>query len=484
MTLARSAGWVLVAASGILFFSVPVADNDLWGHLYFGRDILDAAALPRLNEYSYTAPTYPWINHEIIAECVFAAVYGLCGPTGLVILKVAMGLATLGLMARTVRVRTDDWIALTLTLVLAASMMSFGYLVRPQLFTFLFTATMWHCLITELRTSSARGLALLPPLFAVWINTHGGVMAGMALLFVVSGLRFATGGRLHAAILLACVAALLVNPYGIELPAFLVEDLSKSRAISEWQSIPVLGMANLQFKIAFALVVLGVFGATRRDVPELVPVILVGLATFRHERHLPLFAIVAAPHVAVTISRLTTVLTRGRNLELSTAAATVVAAAMLTIATVQVRGAFRLWRAVDFGIFVSPAQFPIEAVATIKRQHLRGNLAVPFDWGEYAIWHLYPDCRVSIDGRYTTAYPDDVIRQSWTFVAAEPGWDAPLREASIALVGAAQAARRKLASDPEWAEIHSDSTACVFVRRGTRFIPSAVRAAPIPPSFP
>jgi hypothetical protein len=34
---------------------------------------------------------------------------------------------------------------------------------------------------------------------------------------------------------------------------------------------------------------------------------------------------------------------------------------------------------------------------------------LPFNWGEYAIWHFGPRLRVSIDGRRETVYSDRVV---------------------------------------------------------------------------
>src|SRR6516225_6640655 len=94
--------YMLVVTSGIYFFSPPVADNDLWGHIAFGREILQSRALPILNRYSYTEPMHPWINHEFAAECLFALLYDRLGAPALLALKVAAGLVTLGIVAWTV----------------------------------------------------------------------------------------------------------------------------------------------------------------------------------------------------------------------------------------------------------------------------------------------------------------------------------------------------------------------------------------------
>jgi hypothetical protein len=50
-----------------------------------------------------------------------------------------------------------------------------------------------------------------------------------------------------------------------------------------------------------------------------------------------------------------------------------------------------------------------DAIAFLRAHHVRGNMLTYFDWGEYAIWHLSPDVRVSMDGRRETVYSDEGI---------------------------------------------------------------------------
>ena len=50
---------------------------------------------------------------------------------------------------------------------------------------------------------------------------------------------------------------------------------------------------------------------------------------------------------------------------------------------------------------------PMEQRERFIRDHqLRGRMVTYFDWGEYAIWHLSPRVRVSLDGRRETVYSD------------------------------------------------------------------------------
>lgn len=55
-------------------------------------------------------------------------------------------------------------------------------------------------------------------------------------------------------------------------------------------------------------------------------------------------------------------------------------------------------------ILIDTKRFPIQAVQYLKKHQLGSKLGVQFDWGGYAIWHLYPSYLVSIDGRYASVY--------------------------------------------------------------------------------
>jgi hypothetical protein len=66
--------------------------------------------------------------------------------------------------------------------------------------------------------------------------------------------------------------------------------------------------------------------------------------------------------------------------------------------------------------------YPVGAVRFAVDHQIQGNLAVPFNWGEYVLWRLYPNCRVSRDGRYETVYPDSTVEMVDRFFAASGHW--------------------------------------------------------------
>ena len=128
---------LFVLASAPYFLFGNEADNDLWVHVLSGRLILAAGAIPRTDTLSYTAAGAPWVDHEWLAQCAFAWLFDHTGTTGLWLAKAAVGLATAAalwtIVARATRVA---WIRGTVML-LCLAVLSRGFAVRPQVFTYL-----------------------------------------------------------------------------------------------------------------------------------------------------------------------------------------------------------------------------------------------------------------------------------------------------------------------------------------------------------
>lgn len=74
-------------------------------------------------------------------------------------------------------------------------------------------------------------------------------------------------------------------------------------------------------------------------------------------------------------------------------------------------------------IEVDPDTYPIQALRFLAQNGIGGRVALPFDWGEVALWSLPPGSSVAVDGRFTTAYPQEVLDEAWRFMRGGAGWD-------------------------------------------------------------
>ena len=455
-------------SSLLYFFSYPEVDPDLWGHLFFGKQILEGGNLPSQNLYSYTAPEYPWINHEWLAEVVFYALFRFFGSPGLILFKVALGGGIVWIVDRCIRKKVPSLLVRTLTLVWIMAILSPGFNIRPQLFTYLFFAVFLF-LFYRYDEGKKATLYWAPPLMALWANLHGGFVAGLGAFGLFSfwtslrGLRNRDMKPVVTQVLIPLIIsgiALFLNPYGLDLLSFLVRDLLLDRPITEWMPIPPFDFSFLEFKLALFFVI--VFSARRDSWHrwDFILVLLTALLALRYQRHTPLFGIAAVPFLAAGIQRICHWLENA-------ARESILAAGLLALALYQIFWTSRIHLQHRFQLVVSPLEYPTQAANFLQRNGVRGNLAVPFDWGEYLIWKLYPEVRVSIDGRYTTAYPMEVIQNHWDWMEGKKGWRSLLERhpTEVAITRRYHPISSLLRNDTEWVYIYSDPVAFVFVRK-------------------
>jgi len=477
----------LVFAGAANIVSLTVADPDLWGHVLFGMDLIRSGKIPATDTFSYTSAGHPWINHELLSEVAFGAAYGRGGTVGLMLLKMAIGL-TIAILAYR-HLRSAGLPTLRAGIVLIAVLFAMRPVlgtIRPQLLTLLFFL-LTLLILDAAEKGRARRLWLLPPLFALWINTHGGVLAGLAVLALWSGahlsLSFRTDGsrddapsrRTIAAVLAASLLATLINPYGADLPLFLLKTATVARYdISEWHALELRSIAGALylFLLATAAVVLVKSKAERRPAPLLVLAFMAVLPLLAR-RHLALFALslavfladhlssvwaVAAPSVdgsAVGESR------RAALLQRATAGTTLVIALLFFGMTLPRMSCIPIRPRVSMG-------FPLRAVRLLREAAVEGRLAVHFDYGQYVIWHLSPAVRVSMDGRRETVYPDSVYQEALRFQTGVGVWDDVLRkrQTDMALVPKSTPTYNLLSLDPAWTAAYGDTLVGLFVREG------------------
>lgn len=477
------AALVVAGALALYFFSLTIADPDLWGHVRFGQDVLDAGAIVRPDPYSFLTGDQPWINHEWLAEVAFASVYDAFGAPGLIALKTAVALLVLGLALRHV----GGWgsgqaVALAAT---AGLLLPWLANVRPQMFTYL-GALLLLLILDGAERGRAGRIWWTPALFAVWVNLHGGVLAGAALLavwFVARALagagrsdRLAIGRRLVAPVLVS-IAALLVNPYGIRLPVFLITAATAPRPdIAEWAPIDVASPYGVVW-LAVMIVAAVALRSSRRSRPLASTLLLAGtaLSPLLAVRHAPLFAIafavVAGPHVvdgwtrAIAARRVPPPPAALRRM--APIAGAFAAAAFVALALPHFRC-----------IHIRPNDVPAAAIALVRETQVRGALAIYFDWGQYAIWHLGPRVRVSDDGRRETVYSPRARALNDRFTAGLGRWDDLLAAGpvDVALVSTDVPAVNLMKRKPGWRLVREDVRWALFARDGSPAMAELARA--------
>lgn len=483
-------GIVTLAAAARLLLPT-VADPDLWGHVLFGRRTL-AHGLERTDPFSYLSGDGPWINHEWLSEVAFGIVYDLGGGQGLILMKGLVGLAIVALVYRHLVVRGSDPLRAGLLMLPSLLLLVPGLsTVRPQMFTYLLFAL---TLLLLHRVESGRPALLwaAPLVLAVWVNLHGGVLAGVGVLGVWGVARTAgelakhppreAWRRLRRPVVagLLCALALLANPYGAGLPAFLLRTGTGSRPdIIEWQTLHIASVPGGVYLALLGIALWSVLRAPGRTPPPLLAVLaVVALLPLTAVRHLQLFAIAVPLLIADAFGQAWRREGPMRNAGpaerwLVGGVTGVAAAALLGSAVVEARC-----------IRIDPDRstaFPARAVAWLDASGVRANAATYFDWGEYIIWHLAPRVQVSMDGRRETVYPDSIYREYLRFQNGVGDWRGLLDRPETEMVVFPRGWPGTNLTDlsPAWDRIYEDPLATVFVRAGH---PETARLArtPIP----
>ena len=112
--------------------------------------------------------------------------------------------------------------------------------------------------------------------------------------------------------------------------------------------------------------------------------------------------------------------------------------------------------------------YPVDAVAFLKRHGFQGNVAMPFEWGAFAITKMAPESRVFIDGRFEAVYPPRVIEDYFAFMDGTEGWERLLDDypTDIVVVQRWREIHPRLFERGDLRYVYSDPAALVFVRPG------------------
>lgn len=472
-------------------FSENTADPDLWGHVLFGQRMIHLSHLERTEPFSWTAQGYEWVNHEVGAELVMGATHSVLGGPGLLLLALGTGLFVFWLALKMGSEglnwpqRAVPW-AIAL---LAAKEIAFGFSCRPQIFTAVALVLMlW--ILRKTHAGSFRWTFALPVLFLLWINTHGGALAGFCLLVAAAvstfgqflwkkffprnflnleQTSFLTSGILMWATLLSFMS-LCLNPWGIGLIKWLIGSVLWFRPeISEWNP-PKLGAEHAAL---FALVILAAFAFAlsrrRKWLWEIAVVTALALISLRHMRHIPLFCIAAVAFIPLHLidasarfqahyENLVTAFRRPA-LQKILAGFFIVASLAIAFATLEYK------KEKFYTIEVPRDEYPLSALEFIREHGITGNMISFFDWGEQCLWEL-PESPVSIDGRLDTCYPRDLLREHWRFYDGKPAdpkiFD--VTKADFALLRTDVVGISTLGKQREWKLIYRDPLAVVFVR--------------------
>ena len=476
--LSLSNVFALVLLLGLLGMTARNAvDPDLWWHLRSGQWIVETGHVPHSDPFSFTRAGHAWVSHEWLSEVAFYELWKHRGTTALIVFAAIITAAGFMLLyLRCLRFgQKTHWAAIATALGALASAPCWG--VRPQMFTFtLVSLLLWLIEAGEYRPKL---LFSIPPLFLLWLNLHGGFALGPALLMAYGiGLIVETASgktpwqearpillRLLL-LLLVCLALVPLNPSGAQLYLYPFDTLRSPGMrsfIVEWFSPDFHQSLYRPFLLLWLLLLTALaVSRTRPKGRVIVPLILVAFASLDAVRHIPIFVLVAIPVIIAALPVRSTALAASSKHRALPFRPVFVRAVVILLA------GFTLVRWVTLSHHQNAReaeQFPQSAITFLRASDQPRRVFVYYDWGGYAIWKLYPNYRVFVDGR-ADLYGDDLLRQFTTVVQLHTGWHDILDRWKIeaVLVPPSCAVAQALLLEPEWHAAFSDPKAVLLLR--------------------
>ncbi|MFV0442616.1 MAG: hypothetical protein ACK5Q5_03490 [Planctomycetaceae bacterium] len=461
--ISAGVGLVLTLLTCGAMMAVDGADPDLWGHVQYGREILQDGTLPRTSTWTHTAVGYRWINHENLSELLLAGVANAFGASGLIWTKLLLSLIVISLLLLN-RDRLSGGLSPRLTTlafiaVVAAMGLRVHWHFRPQIVGYTCAAAMWWTLMRGLRRTSGAGsesISIRPglwgvvPILWVWANSHGSFIAGLCMLWAYLGMigadLFWQQGRRPSRTMFVLIgvaaaagAVTLLNPYGYRLHLWLLEALRVPRPeIDDWRPLPLLELDYLSFWVMLLTTgwcgwsswnlrtSTGPAASQRLHLAEIVVLGLVGYQAVSHVRHLPLLALTWGFLIARPLEE------QLNRLRAEASASLIEAHGNLPASPPRRFNPGWLVAMLVWGVYlgatlgpkmtllrVDRGDYPVDAFAYLARHRLEGRTIVTFNWAQYAIalfadQHLHST--VAFDGRFRTCYPQQVIDNHFDFV--------------------------------------------------------------------
>jgi hypothetical protein len=237
--------------------------------LQVGQHILDKG-IPRQDVFSWTHANLPYVAYQWLFAAGIAQVFRW-GTLWLVGLFCCIGATLLALFVLP-RLWVSKGIPLYVALAFAAlTLTPHWFNARPQLCSFYLTLLFIGILERFRNRGATKFLFALPLLMVLWVNLHSFWFVGLLSIIVYLAVGWQRTGKpaLQLALcLIASCAAVLINPYGINLPAYLATFVNNSQYMDIWELKPWFTQEQFAWTIFYLPIAAVLLWRHRSKVPR------------------------------------------------------------------------------------------------------------------------------------------------------------------------------------------------------------------------
>lgn len=490
-SLANVAVAALFALVVIPRAAIPLIDGDVWWHVRAGADVLETLAVARTDTWTIVGAGMPWTSQDWLSNVLLAwltggSADGGWGATAASVTFALLAAAAAWLLWRALSARgVNGWLGRVVWLSVGFIVAGPALGVRVQVIDLTLAAATVMVLWSYLVDPRRRWLIVLPIIAVSWANLH----AGWVLLFLLGG-AVLTGEVLDrrvrpgwsadlgarqlwelAAALVVAIAAVAVNPSGVELYRYPIETAmigAHRDFLAEW-SPPAL--TSIVGQVFWTFVVAGVGSALVlgwRSLRSADLLVLLGLTLMAATaaRFLLMVPIAAAVVSVAWATRPAPAVVRRMGRPAASAALASVNAVLI--------GGVALAGVIVTAARVSPGaqeraigeHMPVKAVTWMLANDPGTRVFNTYSWGGY-LGLRRPSLPVYIDGR-SDIYGDAPIREYARAVLLEtnPAEILDRQRIDHVLFGVDTPLADWLDGRAEWERLYADDVAAVWGRVG------------------
>jgi hypothetical protein len=382
-----------------------VADPDIWWHLHNAEFLVQTHSLPHYDAYSFTVAGHPWMNHEWLADLPYYVAWKLCDLRGIDAVAVSLlSLIYLGVLYFSWR-ETGNFKAAVLGTAYAIFLGRVSFGPRTILFGYGYLVVLL-IVLQRFRQNKRVPLWIIPPLFCLWVNTHGSWSLGMIVFTVIiaGGLvRLRRGfvesevwtGPQRIKLLLTwatSVAMLFLNPYGARLVFYPLDMAYRQKTniehVAEWVSVNFHDFRGKMVIVLLIILLLSMLlRPRRRTLTEVMLVVFALYCGLTYVRFLFLAGILLAPVLASILD-----FVPPYRAELDTPLINAFAILLM------IAGVAYFWPKESQLQAKVNEQYPVGAITYLQTHPPSGPVINYYLWGGFTNWKN-PKVKVFVDGR-------------------------------------------------------------------------------------
>jgi hypothetical protein len=464
---------VLIVTIEFMMARAGMGDPDIWWHLRNAEYLLQHHQLPRHDMYSFTVSGQPWMNHEWLAEIPFYLAWRVAGLVGVKAISIAVVEVIFLLLLYLAYKESGNFKASVAAIALATFLAKVSFGPRTILFGYLYLMILL-LILQRFRQKGSAPLWLLPPLFCLWINTHGSWSLGLIVfgIFCAAGLVEGEWGLVQSerwnpgqwrklvVVGVASSAALFVNPFSYRLVLYPLDLAFRQKLniahVAEWVSVDFHDLrGRLVFLLILTLLLGGLLRRRRWNLAELGMLLFALYSGLTYIRFLFLLGIVAAPLVAKIFD-----FAPPYRIDEDTPHFNAV------VILLMIAGMVYYWPSSDYLRRSLEENYPTRALPYLQTHPLEGNMMNFYLWGGYLGWNDR-NLKIFLDSRVDIFEYAGVLKDYFEVLGvrnSKPVFDK--YNIRYVLFPQSEILTYALEHDPEWRVLYRDSMTVLLERVG------------------